>query len=70
VVEGLGAAFVGVFLAAYFSGLLVACLESQPLTMVLHSEPVFRVPLFLVGGLLLFVLLSTFVPLILSEDQA
>ncbi|XES76530.1 MAG: hypothetical protein ACBZ72_10140 [Candidatus Bathyarchaeia archaeon] len=46
--EGVGAAFVGVFLAAYLSGL--------PSTAVLHSEPAFRVPLAILGGLfLLFV---------------
>jgi hypothetical protein len=40
--EGVGAVFVGLFLAAYLSGL--------PSTAVLHSEPFFRIPLAVFGG--------------------
>jgi hypothetical protein len=69
VVEGLGTAFVGVFLAAYLGGLLVAYLGGQPLTMVLHSELAFRVPLFVLGGALLFLLMAAFLPLVLLEDK-
>jgi hypothetical protein len=69
VIESLGIAFTGIFLAAYLGGLLVAYLEGQPLTMVLHSETAFRGPLFVLGGALLFLLLSAFIPLVLSEDQ-
>jgi uncharacterized membrane protein YraQ (UPF0718 family) len=69
VVEGLGVTFVGLFLAAYLGGLLVAYVEGQPLTMVLHSEPAFRVPLFVLGGGLLFLLMTAFLPLVLMEDK-
>jgi len=63
-----GAAFAGVFLAAYLGGLVVGYVEGQELTMVLHSELAFRVPLFVLGGVLLFLLLAAFVPVVLSED--
>ena len=53
-VEAVGIIFVGFFLAAYLSGL--------PTTAVLHSEPVFRIPLFVFGVvLLLFVLATVFI---------
>lgn len=60
-IQGLGAVFVGVFLAAYLGGL--------PTTTVLHSEPVFRIPLFVVGAVLLFLLTSAFIPVILSDGS-
>ncbi len=54
-VEAVGIIFVGFFLAAYLSGL-------TPTTTVLHSEPVFRIPLFVFGVvLLLFVLATVFI---------
>jgi hypothetical protein len=50
--QGVGAVFVGIFLAAYLAGL--------PTTAVFHSEPVFRVPLSIVGvALLVMVLLAS-----------
>jgi hypothetical protein len=53
-VEAVGIIFVGFFLAAYLSGL--------PTTAVLHSELVFRIPLFVFGVvLLLFVLATVFI---------
>ena len=54
-VQGLGAVFVGIFLAAYLVGL--------PSTDVLHSEAVFRIPLFILGAVLVFLLLSAFIKL-------
>jgi hypothetical protein len=54
--------FIGIFLTAYLGGL--------PSTTVLHSEPVFRIPLFILGGALVFLLLAAFVPIILSENKA
>ncbi len=48
VVEGAGAIFVGVFLAAYLGGLFMT-----PQTTVLHSEPAFRLPLAVFGVFLL-----------------
>lgn len=68
VVEVLGVSFTGIFLAAYLGGLLAGWLEGESLTTVLHSELAFRVPLFILGGALLFTLLAAFVPLVLSED--
>jgi hypothetical protein len=45
VIEAVGVIFVGFFLVAYLGGL--------PTTAVLHSEPVFRIPLFVLGAVLL-----------------
>jgi hypothetical protein len=49
--QGVGAVFVAVFLAAYLGGL--------PSTNVLHSEPIFRIPLIAFGAALLALILST-----------
>ncbi len=68
VIEWTGAAFAGIFLAAYLGGLAVAFWGGKELTMVLHSELAFRLPLFILGGMLLFLLLATFVPILLSEE--
>ena len=68
VIEGLGVAFAGIFLAAYVGGLVVGFLTGRELTMVLHSDLLFRVPLFILGGVLLFLILAAFAPLVLSED--
>jgi hypothetical protein len=51
--EALGAIFVGIFLAAYLGGV--------PTTVVYHSEPAFRIPLAIFGGLILVL-----VPIILA----
>jgi hypothetical protein len=40
-----GGVFVSIFLAAYLAGL--------PTTNVLHSEPIFRIPLAILGSVLL-----------------
>lgn len=47
-----GAVFVGIFLAAYLGGMLMT-----PSTTVLHSEAVFRIPLQILGIVLLVLLL-------------
>ncbi len=47
-VEGVGAVFVGVFLAAYLGGMFM-----NPSTTVLHSEPPFKITLFILGAALL-----------------
>lgn len=52
VFEGVGAVFVGVFLAAYLGGLFY-----NPQTTVLHSEPAFKIPLFIFGAILLVLIL-------------
>ncbi len=49
--QGVGAVFVGIFLAAYMAGL--------PSTDVLHSEPAFRIPLMVFGAVLLVLVLAT-----------
>lgn len=51
--QGVGALFVGFFLAAYLAGL--------PTTAVLHSEPAFRIPLTILGAVLLVMVLAGFV---------
>jgi hypothetical protein len=59
VVEGVGAIFVALFLAVYLGGL--------PTTAVLHSEPVFRIPLFVFGAVLLELIISAVVVAILVK---
>ena len=51
VTQGVGAIFVGLFLAAYLCGL--------PSTEVLHKEVVFRIPLSILGLVLLVLVLAT-----------
>jgi hypothetical protein len=51
--EGAGAVFAGIFLAAYLGGL--------PSTNVLHSEPAFRIPLAILGAALLILVFSALV---------
>jgi hypothetical protein len=48
--QGLGAVFVAIFLAAYLGGL--------PSTDVLHSRPEFRIPLIIFGAALLALVLA------------
>lgn len=59
--QGVGAVFVGVFLAAYLAGL--------PSTAVFHSEPAFRIPLIIFGAVLLVMVLSAFVLAVLSKKD-
>jgi uncharacterized protein HemY len=61
VVQGLGAIFVGVFLAAYLGGL--------PSTVVFHSEPAFRIPLSIFGVVLLVMVLAAVVLAGLSKKD-
>lgn len=51
VTQGVGAIFVGIFLVAYLGGL--------PSTNVLHNEAVFRIPLSILGVVLLVLVLAT-----------
>ena len=51
--EGAGAVFVSIFLAAYLGGL--------PTTTVLDDEPAFRIPLIIFGAALLILILATVV---------
>ena len=59
--EGVGAVFVGIFLAAYLGGL--------PTTTVLHDEPAFRIPLIIFGAVLLVLILATVVLVFLQEKN-
>ena len=53
VTQGVGTVFVGIFLAAYLGGL--------PSTNVLHSEAAFRIPLTILGVVLLVLILATII---------
>ena len=59
--QGVGAVFVGIFLAAYLGGL--------PSTVVLHSEPAFRIPLIIFGAVLLVLVASALVLAVLSKKD-
>ena len=59
--QGVGAVFVGIFLAAYLAGL--------PSTAVLHSEPAFRIPLIFFGAALLVLILLTVVVAVYSKKN-
>jgi hypothetical protein len=51
--QGVGAVFVGIFLAAYLGGMFM-----NPSTTVLHSEPAFRIPLAILGVVILVLVLA------------
>ena len=53
VTQGVGTVFVGIFLAAYLGGL--------PSTNVLHSEAAFRLPLTILGVVILVLILGTII---------
>ena len=53
VTQGVGTVFVGIFLAAYLGGL--------PSTNVLHSEAAFRLPLTILGVVILVLILATII---------
>jgi hypothetical protein len=57
--QGAGAIFVGIFLAAYLGGI--------PTTVVLHSEPAFKIPLMIFGVLLLGLILTVLVLALTSK---
>lgn len=60
-VQGVGAAFVGIFLAAYLAGI--------PTTVVFHSEPAFRIPLTIFGVAFLVMVVSAFILAALSKKE-
>lgn len=60
-IECTGAVFAGIFLAAYLGGL--------PSTNVLHSEPVFRIPLAIFGAVLLLLAFSALIIAALAEKD-
>jgi hypothetical protein len=54
--QGVGAVFVGFFLAAYLGGMFMT-----PSTTVLHSEPAFKIPLMIFGILFLVFALAVII---------
>jgi hypothetical protein len=56
--QGVGVAFVAVYLAAYLGGLLIPNPGGQPGTVVLHSDLPFRIPLAILGAVFLVLVLS------------
>ena len=62
ILQGVGAVFVGVFLAAYLAGL--------PTTAVYHSDPIVRTLLSVVGVLLLVFILTSLVLSLLAKRRA
>jgi hypothetical protein len=60
--QGVGAAFVGIFLAAYLAGI--------PTTVVFHSEPAFRIPLTILGIVLLVMVISAFILAAVSKKNS
>jgi hypothetical protein len=63
-IEGVGAVFVGIFLAAYLGGLFVV-----PQTTVFHSDPIVKLVLAILGVLLLVLILSTIVLSLLTRKR-
>ena len=63
-VQGIGAVFVGIFLAAYLGGMVMT-----PSTTVLHSEPAFRIPLTIFGITLLVLVLATVILVVSSKKD-
>ena len=61
--EAVGAVFVAVFLSAYLGGMLMT-----PSTTVLHSEPAFRILLFIFGIALLILILGNVVMALLEKS--
>jgi hypothetical protein len=61
VAQGVGAVFVALFVGAYLGGL--------PSTAVLHSEPVFRIPLAVIGAVFLVLVISVLVVAFLAKKD-
>jgi hypothetical protein len=62
--QGVGAAFVVIFLAAYLGGLFVI-----PQTTVFHSVPEVRLTLAVLGIILLVMVLSAFILTFISKKE-
>lgn len=60
-VQGVGIVFVAIFLVAYLGGL--------PTTNVLHNEPVFRIPLALLGCVFLVIVCATVILAVFSRKE-
>lgn len=55
-VEGIGAVFISLFLFVYLAGL-----TNLPGNVVYHSDPAFRVPLTIIGTILIALIIVAFV---------
>ncbi len=64
VIEGVGAVFVGVFLAAYLGGLFVV-----PQTTVFHSVFAVKMTLAILGGILLVLVLIAAIVAVMKRKQ-
>jgi hypothetical protein len=64
-IQGVGAVFVGVFLAAYLGGMFMTTS-----TTVLHFEPAFRIPLIFFGAALLVLVLAAVVLAVFSKPSS
>ena len=62
--EGIGAVFVGLFLAVYMGGLFVT-----PQTTVFHSVPEIKLTLAVLGVILLVVILATVILAIYKKNE-
>ena len=62
--QGVGAVFVGFFLAAYLGGMFMT-----PSTTVLHSEPAFKIPLMIFGILFLVFVLAVVILAVSTEKK-
>jgi hypothetical protein len=65
VLEGVGAIFVGIFLAVYLGGLF-----ANPQTTVFHSVPEIKLTLAVLGVILLVITLATVILAILKRNEA
>jgi hypothetical protein len=62
--QGVGAVFVGIFLAAYLGGMFMT-----PSTTVLHSEPAFKISLTIFGILFLVLVLAIVMLAVLTKKK-
>ena len=68
--QGVGAIFVGIFLTAYFGGLLEAYIADLPLTNTFNSDPTFVVSQSVIGAILIaFVVVALVLAAIIKQKD-
>jgi len=68
--QGVGAIFVGIFLTAYFGGLLEAYIADLPLTNTFNSDPTFVVSQSVIGAILIaFVVVALVLTTIVKQKD-
>ncbi len=68
--QGVGAIFVGIFLTAYFGGLLEAYIADLPLTNTFNSDPTFVVSQSVIGAILIaFVVVALVLAAIVKQKD-